>query len=313
MILKIITMSLLSCSLLVAGAEPKKILYIDSYHLGYEWSDGIRRGILEVLPAEIELKSLYLDTKRHAQISYKKAVALTAKAVIDTFKPDVVIACDDNAAQYLIQPYYQNSSLPFVFCGLNWDASSYGFPYPNVTGMVEVTLLPQIMKQLKHYAHGQRLGLLSADTATDRKVLAYHQKTLHIKYDRIYFVNTFADWQAKYLQLQQEVDTLILLNVVGIHHWDLRQAQYFVEQHTQIPSGSEYRWLMPLSLLGIVIMPEEQGRWSAHAALKILQGIPPYKIPITHNKQSQLLFNARLSQKLGITPPKSATLINNNF
>ena len=47
-----------------------------------------------------------------------------AKAEIDAFKPDVVIAADDNASKYLIEPYFKDAALPFVFCGVNWDAST---------------------------------------------------------------------------------------------------------------------------------------------------------------------------------------------
>ena len=31
-----------------SSIRKKKVLYINSYHSGYEWSDGIEKGILEV-------------------------------------------------------------------------------------------------------------------------------------------------------------------------------------------------------------------------------------------------------------------------
>ena len=77
-----------------------------------------------------------MDTKRHSSAPAKKKSALAAKAVIDSWKPDVVITADDNAVKYLIGPYYKNKKLPFVFCGLNWTAAEYGLPYTNATGML---------------------------------------------------------------------------------------------------------------------------------------------------------------------------------
>ena len=66
-----------------------------------------------------------MDTKRRSSTEDKKNSAVAAKAVIESWKPDVVITADDNAVKYLIQPYYKDKALPFVFCGLNWTASEY--------------------------------------------------------------------------------------------------------------------------------------------------------------------------------------------
>ncbi|MCP4577871.1 MAG: hypothetical protein GY846_16480 [Deltaproteobacteria bacterium] len=77
---------------------------------------------------------------------------------------DVVIAADDNASKYLIKPFYKDAGLPFVFCGVNWDASNYGFPYRNVTGMIEVAGAKELVKILQGYAKGSRVALLADDT-----------------------------------------------------------------------------------------------------------------------------------------------------
>jgi hypothetical protein len=128
----------------------KKVLYIDSYHVGYAWSDGVMRGVKTALEGTgVNLKMIAMDTKRNKGDEFKKEAALKAKAEIEAFKPDVVIAADDNASKFLIMPYFKDASLPFVFCGVNWDATGYGFPYSNTTGMVEVTPVPQLIEQLK--------------------------------------------------------------------------------------------------------------------------------------------------------------------
>ena len=147
-----------------ASYNGKKVLFIDSYHEGYAWSDGITNGIKSVVDGKgMNLKVVRMDTKRNASEDFKKEAALKMKAVIEDFKPDVVIASDDNASKYLIEPYFKGSNLPFVFCGVNWDASGYGFPTSNVTGMIEVTPVPQLLEQLKPYAKGNRIGFLGPE------------------------------------------------------------------------------------------------------------------------------------------------------
>ncbi|HOL89685.1 MAG TPA: hypothetical protein PK965_10750, partial [Anaerohalosphaeraceae bacterium] len=94
-----------------------------------------------------------------------------AKEVIETWKPDLVIAADDNASAYLIAPFYRNADLPFVFCGVNWDAGSYGFPCRNVTGMIEVDLVDSMVRAMQKYASGTRLAALGADNESNRKAV----------------------------------------------------------------------------------------------------------------------------------------------
>jgi ABC-type uncharacterized transport system substrate-binding protein len=298
------------CAMAGGKYAGKKVLHVDSYHVGYAWSDGIAGGIRETLKdTGVELRRVEMDTKRNTSEEFKKAAALNVREVIAEFKPDVVIASDDNASKYLIMPYYKDADLPFVFCGLNWDASAYGFPYKNVTGMVEISLTPQIVKQLRKYARGDRIGFLGDDTLTSRKNLQYHRDLLKIDYDHVYYAKNSDQWQRKYIELQDNVDMLILINYVGIADWDKEKAQVFVENHTRIPSGTTNSWTTPFALLGIIKIPEEQGRWAAHAALKILDGTPPGKIPITHNKQGKLYYNLRIGKKLNITNAPAGAIV----
>lgn len=92
----------------------KRILYVNSYHVGFEGSDPITDGIQVVLErAKVNLKVIYMDTKRNPSDEFSRAAALKAKTVIEEFQPDVVIASDDNASKYLIMPYYKDADLPF--------------------------------------------------------------------------------------------------------------------------------------------------------------------------------------------------------
>ncbi len=280
----------------------KKILYVNSYHVGFEGSDPIADGIQTVLEkTKVDLKVIYMDTKRNSSDEFSRAAALKAKAVIDEFRPDVVIASDDNASKYLIMPYYRDADLPFVFCGVNWNASVYGFPYKNVTGMIEVALVSEILKHLKKYAKGERIGFIAGDTLSERKNLEYYSKRFGINFTKIYLAKTFAEWKQGYLQLQSEVDMVLMTSHVGIPDWNDQEARIFSESHVRIPIGTEHRWSMPFALVGVAKDFNEMGVWSAHAALKILDGVPPSKIPMTANKNGQLLFNMRMASRLGIT------------
>jgi hypothetical protein len=154
-----------------ASYADKKILFVNSYHEGYEWSDGVEAGFQEALAdTGIELKFVRLDTKNNPEEAFGKNAGLAAKAEIEAYEPDVVIAVDDNAQKYLVVPYLKDTELPVIFAGVNWDATAYGYPARNVTGMIEVELPAQLVEHLKNYAEGERLGYLTVDSETERKV-----------------------------------------------------------------------------------------------------------------------------------------------
>jgi hypothetical protein len=176
--------------------DGKKILFIDSYHEGCACSDGITSGV--------ELKVIRMDTKRNAGDVFKKEAAFKAKAVIESFKPDVVIAVGDNDSKYLIMAYYKDADLPFVFCGVNWDAGDYGYPYKNATGMVEITPIPQIIAQLRACAKGDRIGFLAPDILTAHKEVDNYRKVFGYDVTN-YFAKYFGDWKKGFSELQGKV------------------------------------------------------------------------------------------------------------
>ncbi len=298
-------------SVLAGGFDGKKVLYINSYHLGYGGSDPITQGVEAVLrPEGIDLRVIYMDTKRNPDEAFIEEAAAAAIAEIDAFDPDVVIASDDNASKYVIMPHYRDANLPFVFCGVNWDASVYGFPYTNVTGMVEVALVSEILEHLRKYAKGERVGFIAGDRLSERKNLEHYQRRFQIQFDSVYFAQTFDEWKAAFEALQDEADMVMMTSHVGIEGWDDEAARAFVLETVRVPVGSEHEWEMPLALVGVTKDFEEMGLWAARAALAILDGTSPADIPITANKKGRLYFNVSIAEKLGIpdTPPL-ATLV----
>lgn len=278
-----------------------KVLHIDSYHAGNEWNDRIDAALQETLSTRnIELRIFHMDTKRRSSEEDIQASALAALKAIEEFKPDVVTTSDDPAAQYVIKPYLRDASIPVVFCGLNWDASIYGLPYRNTTGMVEVSPIPQLLRLLRRHARGPRLGFLAEDTEVKHKELTYHERLFGITYDKTYFVTSLAAWKDAFLRAQKEVDMLMILGVGALPDWNLADATHFVEEKSEIPTGTDFEWLTAVSLIGVVKSPQEQGRWVGQATLRILEGVQPSDIPVSHNRDGALFFNERIARRLGI-------------
>ena len=304
-----VTMTLLmvvvAASFVTSANAAKRVLYIDSYHEGFAWSDGITQAIQKTLQGhDVNLKIHRMDTKRNPDERYKIRAAQVAKSVIETFKPDIVIASDDNASKYLIKPYFKNDSLPFLFCGVNYSADAYGFPYTNVTGMLEVAPVIKLIYSLKHFTRIVTVGYLAQDTLTERKDGAYAKRDIREQFIERY-VKTFAEWKREFVNIQDEVDVLIVGNNGGIKGWDEQEAQQFAENNTRIPTGCLLDWLTPFSFLGATRLAGEQGAYVAATALKILNGTPIEDIPIVRNTQADIIINMKIAKKLGLNIPKS--------
>ncbi|MFC1763923.1 ABC transporter substrate-binding protein [Planctomycetota bacterium] len=277
------------------------ILHVDSYHEGYPWSDGIAASIRQELDrAGVESKRITLDTKRNPDLAFLRQAGVKAKRFIEEFKPDVVITSDDNAFAHVIMPYFRDTDLPVVFCGLNWDASIYDAPYRNTTGMIEVALIPQLLEYLTQYAHGSRIGYVAADVVTAHKEGYHYQERFGISLTERY-VTTLDQWCEAFIEIQNHVDILIVGNIAGINDWDNTVALNCVHQHTQVPTGSIYSFLMPYSMIGLIKLEEEQGQWAAETALRIVRGASPADIAIVQNQEGMLMLNLSIADELSIT------------
>lgn len=293
----------LAATSFAADYSGKKILFVDSYHEGYEWSDGIVNSVKAALEGSgVELKIVRMDTKRNKDDSFKQEAALKVKGVIEQFKPDVVIAADDNASKYVIMPFYMNSNLPFVFCGVNWDASIYGFPAKNVTGMVEVSPIPQLLDQLKPFARGARIGHVAADVTSARKEGEYYKKIFNIDLVE-YYATDLADWKKGFVEVQGKVDMLIVGNKAGINDWNDTDAATFAETNTKIPTGATQEFIADYAMITFAKVAEEFGEWSAKTALKIIDGTSPADIPIVKNEMGRLVINTKIAEATGADIP----------
>lgn len=286
-------------------AHAAKCLFISSYHRGYEWSDGVERGLRSVLEGKCELKQFDMDTKRHKELEYQQAKALEAKQLIESWHPDVVITADDNAAKFVIQAYFKDHATPFVFCGVNWTVEEYGFPYRNVTGMVEIAPIQPLLDKVKalQAEHGRAI-YIGANTHTETKNLARFAdaaKRNGIELDAR-LVDTADEWLAAYRSAQQ-YDFIVMGSNSGIREWNEERITAAIVPESKRLSITSHGWMMPYTMLGYTKVPEEQGEWSGKAALSILDGTKPSDIAIVPNKKWDIWTNTALLTASGITLP----------
>jgi ABC-type uncharacterized transport system substrate-binding protein len=288
------------------AAAPPVCLYVSSYHAGYHWNDGIETGLMQRLGKACELKRFYMDTLRNKSPEFAASKGAEAKQLIDTMRPQVVIACDDPASKHLVMPHLKNVATPVVFCGVNWTVEPYGYPYSNVTGIIEVApIQPLIQEARSLLPKARQLAFLSADVPTQRKEVERLQKvaadeglTLTVK-----LVDSFDAWKKGFDQVQG-ADLVILGNPAGITSWDEAMAGSFIQAHTRRLTLSFGAAMSRHTVFAMINTPEEQGEWSGELARLILAGKSPAELPITANRRWQMLANPELASRIGIRLPE---------
>jgi len=298
---------ILFCSMLFSkNVEAGRCLFISSYHQGYQWADGIEEGVKATLLNQCEFKQINMDTKRFRDEAFKKKKGEEVKAFIEQWKPDVVIAADDNASKYVVVPYFKNSDIPFVFCGINWTVEEYGYPTPNITGMIEVSPIQQIFEKIKDVVPNAKRGVyVGVDTLTEQKSFERFNKVANrfkLSLDK-QLVKNMAGWIDRYKAAQQH-DFLILGTKSGINDWNDEIVYQAVYTYGKSFSITDYEWMTKFAVLGLTKVAQEQGVWAAKVALKILNGTKPSGIPIIPNQQWDMIINDGLRKKVGIQIPE---------
>jgi ABC-type uncharacterized transport system substrate-binding protein len=290
-------------------SEPgEKVLVVMSYHQDDTWTQEIREGIESVLK-DVQFKFFYMDTKRN--LAGAKAKAKNAYELYKEFKPDAVIAADDNAQSMFVVPYLKDKvKTPVVFCGVNWDATKYGYPSSNITGVLEKIHYSESISFIQLIDPGiRRIVIIYNDTPTNRIDIAQLQQekeTYTAEIDEIIKVGSITETFRVIDELGTMADALIVLNPTGIldergmpmEGFDATSA---IAQRSNKPIIARNEWSVKAGMLsGVVVTGQEQGTIAARMVRDIFQGKSVQEIPVTENKNDRRVINVTAARRLGI-------------
>jgi ABC-type uncharacterized transport system substrate-binding protein len=284
------------------GIQKAKVVYINSYHQGFPPSDQITAGVFESLPSDsFEIASFFMDTKRNPSEEYIKGKAEELLDSIRKLDPDVLIASDDNAMKYLVVPNFQENPLPIVFCGVNWTTDQYDLSGINITGVLEILPIVDLVRTLRpYYPEMRRLLVLNENTTTSRKTKPLLDTLLGNSGIEVTqkLVDDFDSWKSVFTHANEAYDIIYLQTRGAIRGWDQNQAIKHIDQHIKVPLVTCEDFMMPYAVFGLTQLSEEQGMLAAEKVKAILNGESPKNIPITKNSLSRVWINPRLAEKI---------------
>ena len=301
--------TLLIAMLFMAGnthaSQQKVCAYIASYKPGVTWQDGTSRALFATLKSQCRVRTFYMDSKQIVDPLRLHAIGQKAKLFIERVQPDILIFSDDNAVKYVLQPYFKDSDIPAVFCGVNKSGMAYGLPYKNTTGMIEKSPTNALMNVLNELKTGQKhLAYLAPKSTSNRRNLSsiLRAASEYRTQVSVHHVASEKEWRKRYIELQNnsQVDFIILDDISPLTTWSHAENIKLLKAHRQKPTTTIERANIDYAMFSITKSPEEHGHWAGESVKTILKGTLPNKIPLVPNQNYHFWVNKLLIQDLSL-------------
>ena len=296
-----------------APVKTFKILHIMSYHSPFAWTDGQLDGFKEAfggVPAEY--KVFQMDTKRHSGAAEKESKGKEARALIESWKPDLVYTTDDDAQEY-VGKYYVNKDLPFVFSGVNKDPKAYGFEgSKNVTGIMEREHIVESVRLLKAISpQTHRLVAVFDDAVMWQPVIARMRTELAqipdikiVAWDTIY---TYEEYKRKIKEYPTKADAIALIGVFNFKDAAGKNVPYeevlkWTAENSPLPDLSYWGVRVDNgTLCSVTVSAREQGLAAGNIARVILvEGKSPSSFQMQPTVKGAPVISLARANALGI-------------
>ncbi|MDP3480401.1 MAG: ABC transporter substrate binding protein, partial [Desulfoprunum sp.] len=315
---------LLAPGLSSAEGVRKTVLYLNSYHHGYQWSDSIHAGIRSMLdssPYKIDLQVEYLDAKKYN-------TAPVIQGLFDVFQKkfsnehfDVVIVSDDDALNFALRfrPLLF-PDVPIVFCGIN-DLGDEELAAGNLTGVVEsFDLVGTIDVALRLHPEKRRMVVVGDESTTGRAIKKQIEALVPRYKDRLqvdYWIQIALPEAQRRVQNLPD-DTFLFFfpyyQTIDNRTYTAEEVMAALSRHSSVPLYTSWEFLLGHGALGgSMLSGHKHGQVAAGMALKILGGTPADSIPVVRESAGSYLFDYEVMRRLEIPEellPEGSTLIN---
>ncbi len=325
-----------------AYAQPKilRIFVVNSYHREYLWEQEANEGFCAAMldfkfldtkeqaqeytqndyveTDKVILKKAWMDTKRKSSESEMQQSAVDILSQIKSFNPDLIILGDDNASNYIGNQYI-DTNIPVIFRGIVGTPMKYGLgdsvdhPGHNITGVLKpgyprenLEYFTKLLPQVKTFA------VLSDDSETGRakakEVIQLQENgKLPLVLVETVLTNSYAEWQAAALRLQDKADAFLILNhntlkdETGVSVDPLKAASWYLQNIKKPEMSWEKQFVNEGFLMTVDDSAFKQGYEVVRLAdMVIHKNKNPGDIPCVVPSRGKIIVNRQRAQMLGI-------------
>jgi PAS domain S-box-containing protein len=299
--------------------QQKEVLLIHSYHKGYIWTDDISKAIEKKFDEynNIELTTVYMDTKRIDSSSYLYNLSKLYKQQFDGRKFDLILVSDNNAFDFMIK--YHDSlfkDIPVLFCGINnFDKVLLGENdmYKYMSGTAEEVDLEKNFELISNMHPNLKNLLIINDTSATgyavkrdlNPIIQKYKKKFNIEYtDNLEIKNL----QTKVSELDKENSVILfvlLFKDTAGKYFTYKQSFEEVKKVSQVPIYGLWDFYLKSGIVGgLLTSATAQGETVAKMALEVLNGKKISDIPILEKSPNLYMFNYDELKRFNLSIPE---------
>jgi PAS domain S-box-containing protein len=299
-----------------AISENKEVLLLHSYHKGYKWSDNISKAIEKKFSTfdNIELTTLYMDTKRVLSPEYLKKLAELYKIQLANRKFDLIIVSDNAAFNFVINYHdYLFPKLPVLFCGINnfdrafLDENNMQKYMTGVVEQVDVEKNFELISQL----HPKMKNLIIINDRSNtgyalkrdlRPIIKKYKNKFNIEYIDQLDIKSLKE-RVKHLDKNDILLFLLLFKDKTGKHFTYKQGIKEIRSISKNPIYGLWDFYLNNGIVGgLLTSATAQGDSVANMALQVLHGKKISEIPILEKSPNKYIFDYNELKRFGISP-----------
>lgn len=294
----------LSVFIVSHNLEKPRLLFIHSYERDYSWTTEQIVGINRVLEGKNNyiIREHFLDTKKNDYDEYLKRSEREVRALIKQWKPNVIIATDDNAQILAGQYFVDNPKIKIVFTGVQGDLAEYNYASAdNVTGITE-SVPPRAIKETLNELNRslgsdlKRIFFVTHSTSHSRFVVENMQNFYWGDYEMVSAAEykTFNDWKAAVLEAEETADILLIGGYKSLTDDENNELkvpyqevlEWTDENSSLLKIGARGVYVEDGGMIAVGASPYEQGEVAAQMAIALLDNNKKIEeLPVQESQQ----------------------------
>ncbi len=303
----------------------KYVLYLNSYHKGYKWSDDITEAIeskIRQKPFEIVFFVEYMDTKKINDSTYLNRLPGIYNLKYNRYKFDAVICSDNNALDFMIKFGKRVfPGVPVIFCGINSAKGMELKRTKGFTGIIEVPAYRENLDFVLKLHPGTEKIIFITDATSTGAAISRQIRNFLTSYNRklqyeIWDNKTINEMRRDFRNLPEH--SIVFLSFFfqdreGVTY-EYYESTSLITEYSPFPVYSFWDFNLNHGTAGgKVIGGTSQGRAAADMALEIIGGKDTDQMKIRTESPSSYMFDYNILRKFNINPsllPESSTILN---
>jgi PAS domain S-box-containing protein len=295
----------------------KEVLILHSYHKGYTWTDEISKAIEKTFSnykkEEIEVNTIYMDTKRIDNAEYLNSLAKLYKQQFEGRTFDLIIVSDNTAFDFMIKYHeFLFKDTPVLFCGIN-NFDKVLLEENNIkdymTGVAEDVDLEKNFELISKLHPKLKNLLIINDTSITgyaikrdlRPIIEKYKNKFNIEYTDNLEINNLKE-KVSNLDKENSVILFVLLfkDTTG-KYFTYKQSFAQVKEVSQVPIYGLWDFYLNNGIVGgLLTSAIAQGETVSKMAIEFFEGKKISDIPIIEKSPNIYMFDYKELDKYNI-------------